>query len=78
MARSDEQITPDRLVDAADALLKAIAEATAEGVMPANAAGLMGTPAQPACLVEYTKFEIEQAAEFLARLDMLPTPQKKA
>lgn len=74
--RKDKQIDPQRLCDAAEAALRAAVErADATGAWPYPLA-LMGTPDQPECLCDFTKFEIEQACEFLVRMGYLDTPRR--
>jgi hypothetical protein len=70
MARQNEQLSPERLCDAAEAALKAAVEA-ADGRAWPYPADLMGTPDQPECLCQFTRWEIEQASEFLVRLGMI-------
>ncbi len=69
MSRPRDVLPPDRLADAAEAALQAAVEFADHNngawVYPA---ALMGTPDQPDCLTPYTKWEIEQASEFLVRL----------
>ncbi len=73
MNRPSEEIAPQRLVEAADACLQAVAEVADDlngsYVHPPR---LMGTTIQPDCLREYTSFEVQQATEFLVRLGALP------
>jgi hypothetical protein len=73
MSRSSEQIQPNRLIDAADAVLEAVIEVAEEFdglyVFPPR---LMGRKLQPACLCDYTKFEVREASHFLVRLGVLP------
>jgi hypothetical protein len=72
MARQKEQIDPDRLMQAVDAALAAAADVAAftGGPIP-YPADLMGSAMQPECLSDFTKFEIEQACEFLMRMGFL-------
>lgn len=79
MGRSQqhEQISPERLCEAAEAALRAaveVAEYTG-GPWP-YPADLMGGPLQPEYLGAFTRYEIEQASEFLVRLGMLEKPQQ--
>lgn len=79
MAKQNEQLSPERLCDAASAALAAAVEVAEQtgGVWP-YPADLMGAPNQPECLCAYTRYEIEQASEFLVRLGMIETPRRKA
>jgi hypothetical protein len=73
MARPKEmQIDPDRLMQAVDAALAAAADVAAYtgGPIP-YPADLMGSPMQPECLADFTKWEVEQACEFLMRCGFL-------
>ncbi len=79
MPSSRPQLDPQRLVQAAEAALHAakdVQEYTG-GPLP-YPADLMGTPLQPDCLAEFTKFEIEQASEFLVRMGEIPAKMKPA
>jgi hypothetical protein len=65
-------IDPDRLMNAVDATLAAAADVAAYTGGPIiYPADLMGTPMQPECLADFTKWEIEQACEFLTRCGFL-------
>jgi hypothetical protein len=78
MARSQEQISPERLCEAAEAALRAaveVAEYTG-GPWP-YPADLMGGPLQPDYLAGFTRWEMEQASEFLVRLGMIDRPSPK-
>jgi hypothetical protein len=75
MAHSNEQLSPERLCDAAEAAMKAAVEAAAGGTWP-YPADLMGAPNQPECLCHFTRWEIEQACEFLVRLGMIEPPKR--
>ena len=72
MARQHEQINPQRLVDAAEAALKAAVEVAeiAGGPWP-YPADLMGSPLQPGYLAEFTRWEMEEASAFLARMGLI-------
>ena len=73
-----EQLTPERLMEAAEAAMQAAQEnAEFTGGKYPYPADLMGTPVQPECLAPYTKWEIEQASEFLVRMGMIPAPVRK-
>jgi hypothetical protein len=81
MSRRNEHLDPDRLVAAAEAALRAavdVAEYTG-GPWP-YPADLMGSPLQPEFLSEFTRWEIEQACEFLVRLGAIErrTSERKA
>ncbi len=72
MPPKHEQIDPNRLCEAAEAVMLAIieiSEATHGGfVYPPT---LMGTVGQPECLCDFTKYEVEEATMFLIRLGMV-------
>ena len=78
MARPKDQLSPERLIEAAEAALKAATELSRDrgGAMP-YPAGLMGTADQPHYLSEFTRWEMEEASEFLVRLGMIQKPRKK-
>ena len=80
MARREEHLDPDRLVAAAEAALRAAADvAQYTGGPSPYPADLMGSPLQPEFLSEFTRWEIEQACEFLVRLGEIEKPtQRKA
>lgn len=65
-----EQISPERLCDAADAAMDALREFDRKDrKYPAD---LMGAADQPQCLCSFTKFEIEEASMFLVRIGIIP------
>lgn len=72
MERSDEQLDPQRLCDAAEAVLVAVVEVSEQlgGTWP-YPPDLMGSEVQPACLAGFTKWEVEEASKFLIRLGAL-------
>jgi len=77
MAEYIDEIDPQRLCDAAKAALEAAADVAEYTGKPAPyPADLMGSALQPDCLAEYTKWEIEQACDFLVRMGMLESPSK--
>ena len=79
MKRQHDKITPDRLIDASIAVLRAVAEVGEElGGAPLYAPDLMGSPMQPSYLSEFTRYEVEEATAFLERMDMLPRVKKRA
>lgn len=81
MSRQEEHIDPDRLVAAAEAALRAAVDVSeyTGGPRP-YPADLMGTTLQPEFLSEFTKWEMEEACDFLVRLGALEkrSPRKAA
>ncbi len=64
------EIDSGRLMDAVDAALHASQEiADYTGQPRPYPADLMGTALQPPCLAPFTLYEIEQASQFLRRMD---------
>lgn len=64
------EIDSGRLMDAVDAALHAAQEiADYTGQPRPYPADLMGTAPQPPCLAPFTLYEIEQASQFLRRMD---------
>jgi hypothetical protein len=72
MDHQHDQITPERLIEAAQAALEAAREVAdyTGGPLP-YPADLMGTALQPDSLAPYTLYEIQQASEFLVRMGWL-------
>ena len=67
-----DRIDPDRLCDAADAVLRAVHEVAARGPgYSPPPSSLMGTSAQPSCLDGFDAQEVEAATAMLMRLGML-------
>jgi hypothetical protein len=66
-----EELSPERLVDAAEAALAVVDVAEHTGGQWVYPADLMGSPLQPDSLKEFTRYEIEQASEFLVRLGII-------
>jgi hypothetical protein len=78
MALFKDKLDPERLVEAAEASLKAAVESAGRrgGAWP-YPAHLMGRPDQPECLSSFTKWEIQEACAFLVRLGILDKPRAK-
>jgi hypothetical protein len=73
MALSSEQIQPERLIDAADAVLEAVIEVAEDfDGLYMHPPRLVGTTLQPLCLREFTTYEVQEATQFLVRLGVLP------
>lgn len=77
MERSEQQISPQRLCEAAEAALAAAAEVGGERGQWPYPLDLMGAPEQPRCLCDFTRHEIEQASRFLVRLGMIEAPLRR-
>ncbi len=76
---SRENLNPERLFEAVEASLRAIEEnAQFTGGPGAYPVDLMGSPVQPECLTPFTRYEIEQACEFLVRMGAIESPRRKA
>jgi hypothetical protein len=76
MSGSREQISPERLWEAAEASLRAAADVAEYTGGPAPyPADLMGSPLQPDGLAPFTKFEVEEACAFLVRMGILMPPR---
>lgn len=73
-------LDPERLMDAADAIMLALDEYKIDTrggtIAPVD---LLGAPNQPKALCDFTRWEIEQASAFMTRLGLLePVRAKKA
>jgi hypothetical protein len=77
MNSPQEHISPERLVEAAVACLKACEEYAAEhNGRTIHPSDLLGSPEQPRELCEFTRFEVEEAAAFLVRMGFIePRPR---
>ncbi len=74
-----DQVEPGRLFDAANAVLEAVQEIEREsGKRCPYPPELMGAPEQPKCLVDFTRFEIEEATAFLIRMGYIVIPGRSA
>lgn len=74
-SKQESDIDPLRLIAASDAVIQALQETQNEQGQASHPLSLLGSPAQPACLTEFTRPEIEQATDFLVRLGVLePAP----
>ena len=73
MSLPPEQIQPERLVEAADAVIDAVIEvADVFDGLYLNPPQLLETSFQPLCLREFTALEVQEATRFLVRLGVLP------
>ncbi|MDX2131952.1 MAG: hypothetical protein SFY69_07870 [Planctomycetota bacterium] len=71
-----EEISPERLVEAAVACLRATQEYAAEFGKTIYPTDLLGSPEQPRDLCEFTRYEVEEAAAFLVRMGYIePRPR---
>jgi len=72
MGSPAESMSAERLCEAAEAALRAAADVAeyTGGPWP-YPADLMGSPLQPDILASFTKWEIEQASEFLVRMGVI-------
>ena len=72
MKKQHDKITPERLIEASDAVLVAVAEIRElVGDVAIYPPDLMGAAEQPRCLCEFTRWEIEEATAFLVRIGVL-------
>jgi hypothetical protein len=79
MGLSSEQIQPERLLEAADAILEAVIEvAEVHDGLYLHPPQLLGTTFQPLSLRAFTAFEVEEATRFLVRLGVLPAETRSA
>jgi hypothetical protein len=70
-SKQEPEIDPLRLIAASEAVIQAMQETQNEEGQATHPLSLMGTPAQPVCLADYTRSEVEQATDFLVRLGVL-------
>jgi hypothetical protein len=78
MESLNDNLDPERLVEAAEACLKAAGEISEyTGKAAPFPADMMGSTLQPDCLASFTKWEVEQACAFLVRLGVLEKPRAK-
>jgi hypothetical protein len=78
MGKFKDTIDPERLVEAADASLKAAVKyAEYSGGARPYPVDLMCSGVQPQCLSGFTKWEIQEACEFLVRLGILEKPSAR-
>lgn len=66
-----DAISADRLCEAAEAILAAVATLAEDGAGNTPPAEILGSPMQPACLSDFTREEVVEAAAFLHRLGVL-------
>lgn len=71
MERKDTGIDPERLMAAVDAIYMALGELQAAGLPLRYPVDLMGSPEQPACLCDFTRYEVKEATKFLERAGLL-------
>lgn len=76
MEHLPEEISHARLMEAVDAIFDAEAELAAEGRALTYPPEMLGASDQPAAFCPFTRFEIEEATRFLARMGMLRTDRE--
>ncbi len=78
MDRSREMLSPERLFEASEAVLQAVAEVVqVRGACP-YPPELLGDADQPECLTSLSRFEVEEATAFLVRLGILQARRANA
>lgn len=78
MAEYRDELPIDRLLEAASAALEAAKDVAQYTGGPAPyPLELMGSPLQPSCLEGFTRWEIEQACDFLVRMGFLEMPSRR-
>jgi hypothetical protein len=78
MSKHKANLDPERLIEAAEASLLAAVETADDAGGPCPyPADLMGSSSQPECLAPFTKWEIQEACQFLVRLGVLDRPRAK-
>lgn len=72
MDSESESLSPERLLEAAEAVMLALTEVADEstGRCP-YPPDLLGSESQPDCLRGFTRYEVEEATQFLCRLGYL-------
>jgi hypothetical protein len=74
-----DRLDPERLHFAAQEALRAAEEVAGyTGGPRPYPLDLMGSELQPEYLAEFTRWEIEQACDYLVRMGIIEQPQKKA
>lgn len=77
-AKDGEDLTPDRLFESSNAVLKALSELKElTGQSVCYPPDLLGTTLQPRCLSGFTRHEIHEATHFLVRLGVLTAIPKQ-
>jgi hypothetical protein len=76
MTRFNDEISPERLIEAAEACIRAIVEVwRRRGGRCPYPPDLLGCADEPNDLEAFTRREIEEASEFLARLGFIDRPR---
>lgn len=71
MREPHEEISAERLIDAADAVIVAVSQRVqVHGVSP-YPPDMLGAPDQPEALERFTRGEVEEATAFLVRMGVL-------
>jgi hypothetical protein len=86
MASRKEELSADRLCAASAAVLRAVKEIADDRAAVGKGGAfvapyppdLMGSSIQPACLCDFTKFEVTEATAFLIRMGFLQYPRTAA
>lgn len=66
-----EMITPERLMEVVDAIYLAWDSHEANGIPLRHPLEILGAPDMPACLRDFTRFEVEEASKFLERVGVI-------
>ena len=71
MERYDAQITPERLMEAVDAVYLAWDSHAANGIELRHPLDILGAPDMPDVLAAFTRYEIAEASNFLERMGVI-------
>lgn len=71
MKRQHDEIGPDRLMEAVDAVFVAWEDHASEGIDLRHPLDILGAADMPACLADFTRAEIAEASRFLERIGVI-------
>lgn len=71
MKRYDARISPERLMEAVDAIYLAWDSHAANGIALRHPLDILGAPDMPDVLADFTKHEISEASDFLERMGVI-------
>lgn len=78
MDANKDQLDPDRLFEATNAVMEALeawaAEHKGQRLYPPD---MMGTPDQPRALCDFTRHEVQEATDFLVRMGIVEIKNAK-
>lgn len=77
LTNRSEQIDPLRLIEVTEGVISGLQELTRQNKPTLYPPELVGTTMLPAAMAGFTKFEVQEATDFLVRLGVIELPRNE-